>query len=210
MIFINRQEAGKQLAQKLKKYKGRDVAVYALPRGGVVLGYEVAKELKAPLDLIITRKIGHPFSKEYAVCAISEYGDFLCDEREKDNLDPIWLKVAIEKEKKEALRRRKLYLQNKIRIPAANKVAIVVDDGIATGLTMRAALMGLRGQKPKKLIVAVPVAPTDAIPDLIKEADEVVVLDDPKEYLGAVGAHYIDFPQVNDRDVIDLLKKSNI
>ena len=204
--MVNRQEAGKLLAKELYDYKGTDAIVYALPRGGVVLGFEIARELNIPLDIIITRKIGHPNNPEYAVCAITEEGELVCNEFEKSLLDPDWLKREMEKEQKEALRRRKTYLGDRKHTAAHGKTAIIVDDGIATGLTIFAAIQSLKKEKPKKVIVAVPVAPHDMVVKLRREVDDVVVLEDTNNYLGAVGAYYKDFPQVSDQEVIELLK----
>lgn len=209
MRFANRQNAAKQLAEKLDSYKDKSVVVYALPRGGVILGFEVADKLQAPLDLIITRKIGHPYNSEYAVCAITEDGEMVCNEIERASLDPGELSRELEKEKREARRRRKIYLGNKKHISAEGKTAIIIDDGIATGLTMFAAVKSLKKEHPKKIIVAVPVAPHDVIEKLKKEVDQVVTLKDGKDYFGSVGAYYRDFPQASDQEVIDLLNKSN-
>lgn len=208
MYFSDRQEAGRKLAAELGDYRGSDVVVYALPRGGVVLGYEVAQALGAPLDLVITRKIGHPENSEYAIGAITEEGEALYDEREKALVDRGWLERVAEKERREALRRRQVYLEGKSRASARGKRVIVVDDGVATGLTLRVALASLRKDEPRELIVAVPVAPHDIVSILEKEADTVVVLEDAEEYLGAVGAYYERFSQVSDEEVIDLLRKS--
>lgn len=205
MLFIvNRQEAGKQLAKELDGYKDSDAVVYALPRGGVVLGFEVAKELRLPLDVIITRKIGHPRNPEYAICAITQEGDMYCNETQKAMLDPAWLAKEAEKEKQEALRRKKIYLGGKEHRSSKDKTAIIVDDGIATGLTMFAAVQSLKKEKPRKIIIAVPVAPRDVIMKLQKEVDQVVALE-AVDHLGAVGAYYRDFPQVSDEEVIRLL-----
>ena len=208
MRFSDRKEAGRKLAAKLKGYKGSDTVVYALPRGGVVLGYEISRALHVPLDLIITRKIGHPYNPEYAIGAITEEGEALYEERERVEADQDWLKKAAEKERREALRRRRVYLNGRKRTSAQGKRAIVVDDGVATGLTLRAALLSLRKDKPKELIVAIPVAPHDVVQVLRNEADTVVVLEDAKEYLGAVGAYYDEFPQVSDEEVVHFLRQS--
>ena len=208
MRFSDRKEAGRKLAAKLKGYRGSDTVVYALPRGGVVLGYEISQALGVPLDLVITRKIGHPYNPEYAIGAITEEGEALYAERERAALDQDWLKQAAEKEQREALRRRNVYLKGRKRTSAKGRRAIVVDDGVATGLTLRAALLSLRKDKPRELIVAVPVAPYDVIQVLRNEADTVVVLEDDREYLGAVGAYYDEFPQVSDEEVIRLLQQS--
>lgn len=208
MRFKNRKEAGIELAKALEEYRGKDAVIYALPRGGVVLGYEIAKYLRAPLDLIIARKIGHPFNKEFAVCAVTEDGTLFCDENEKKDLDPEWLKEKIEEEINEAKRRRETYLTLREPIDAKGKTAIIVDDGIATGLTLKVAIQKLKSKKPKKLIVAVPVSPKDVAEEISRDVDNFVALDVPALYLGAVGAYYDDFRETTDEDVIKLLKES--
>ncbi len=207
MRFKDRTEAGVLLADKLKDYVGKEVVIYAVPRGGVVLGVEIAKVLGAPLDLVITRKIGHPANPEYAVCVVAENHDVLCNPAEKASLDPKWLEKAIEEERQEAIRRRKVYLGERKRPEAAGKTAIVVDDGIATGMTFLMALREARHLKPAKLIAAIPVLPAEMLPKIKKEADEVVYLDAPEDFLGAVGSYYDNFPQVTDKEVIGLLKE---
>jgi predicted phosphoribosyltransferase len=208
MRFVDRQEAGKELAMALARYRGRDTVVYALPRGGVVLGFEVARALHASLDLVIARKIGHPHSPEYAVCAVTEKNGLVCNENERAKLDPEWLDRAVQRERQEAARRRKVYLKNVEHISPRDKTAIIVDDGIATGLSILAALQSVRAQKPRELVVAVPVAPHEIAEMLRSEADTVVILEESENYLGAVGAYYEYFPQVSDMQVIELLKRS--
>lgn len=210
MRFTDRQDAGRRLAEALAKYRGSDVVVYALPRGGVVAGSEIARALGAPLDLIITRKIGHPLQPEYAIAAIGENGSMLGTARELEAADTRWLEEEKNRQQQEIRRRHKTYLGGREAIPAEGKIAILVDDGIATGLTMRVGILELKHRHPEKIVVAVPVAPA-SIADLIRsEADELVALDIPadSEYLGAVGAYYDDFPQVTDREVIGFLEKS--
>ena len=208
MHFIDRQDAAGQLAKALRGYGGGGV-IYALPRGGVILGAEIAKVLGIPLDLVITRKIGHPLNPEYAVCAVTEDGSLVCNETEKESLNPGWLERAVARERAEAKRRRKLYLSQRPHIPATGKTAILVDDGIATGLTLRAAIQSVRNERAQKVVVAVPVAPHDVLETLRLEADTVVVLEDDYNYLGAVGAYYTHFPQVSDEEVLDLLSRGN-
>jgi len=205
--FADRREAGRALAEKLRAYRGGAV-VYALPRGGIETGVEVARALDVPLGIIIARKIGHPMSPEYAVCAVTETGPMLCNEYERVNLDPLWLSQAESAERTEAKRRRKVYLSGRAPVAVNGKTAIVVDDGIATGLTMQAAVAELRSQGPSKLIVAVPAAPRDAVDALLENADEVIVLNDPDTYLGAVGAYYDWFPQLSDEEVTALLDEA--
>lgn len=208
MRFLNRQEAGRQLAQALAKYRDTDTIVYALPRGGVAVGFEVAQALGAPLELVIARKIGHPHNPEYAVCVISEEGELLCDEYERSLADRDWLKIEAASQWREALRRRAAYCGDKPRLSAKDKRAIVIDDGVATGLTMRAALRSIKKDQPKELVAAVPVAPHEVVEALRAEADRVVALEDARDYLGAVGAYYYDFPQLSDREVIAFLRHS--
>lgn len=209
MHFKNRTEVGRLLAKELKKYKDKDVVVYAIPRGGVVIGVEVARELHAPLDLIITRKIGHPNQPEYAIAAIAENGHIVGEEDELKLVDQEWLQEEIEKQRKEAKRRREKYLQGKAEIPVVGKIAILVDDGIATGLTIRVGIMELKHRHPAEIVVAVPVVPKSTAALLKNESGgEVVSLDTPSDdvFLGAVGGYYDEFFPVEDEEVIAMLK----
>lgn len=207
-MFQNRKEAGRRLAQKLLKYRGRDAVVLALPRGGVALGYEIAEALELPLDIVVARKIGHPMNPEYAICAVDEKGTLFCNEAEAEAVDPKWLKEEAARQKKEAERRVKAYRGEEKPEKLAGRIVILVDDGIATGLTMHAALESVRKERPKELVVAVPVAPQDIVEDLRNKADFVITLDGGEEYLGAVGAYYDDFPQVSDAEVIEFLRRT--
>lgn len=208
MRFKDRAEAGKRLAEALRKYKGEDAVVYALPRGGVVLGYEIAKDLKAPLDLVITRKIGYPGNEECAVCAVAEDGHMICDSSAAALLDQEWLKSQAEREMLEARRRREVYLKGREHLSADERTAIIVDDGVATGLTIILAIREIRHQNPKKIVVAVPVASTNASDKIREEADELVVLEVPL-YFQAVGAYYQNFPQLEDEEVIRLMEAAS-
>lgn len=205
MRYRDRGEAGQLLAKKLDKYKDDDVVVYALPRGGVVLGVEIAKYLDAPLDLVIPRKIGHPSYSEYAVCAITEDGHLICNPEEYDQLDSSWLKDAAETEQKEAKRRRRHYMRGRPSTAAKGKLAIIVDDGIATGLTMMAAIEDVKAKQPGKIVLAIPVVPMDIAKQLSQKADELIALDVAKNYLGSVGSYYHMFDQVEDAEVIKLM-----
>lgn len=193
------------LAGALDGFRGQNAVVYALPRGGVVLGYEVACHLDAPLDLIITRKIGYPGSRECAVCAVSEDGEMICDSMGASRLDPAWLKARADEEMEEANRRRRVYLGDRPPLEAGGKVAIVVDDGLATGLSILLAVMVLKKQHPRKLVVAVPVSSPEGAERIRAEADELVALDVP-EYFSSVSEHYEEFSQLEDEDVIRLIK----
>jgi predicted phosphoribosyltransferase len=206
MHFKNRADAGQRLAKALEKFKGTETVVYAIPRGGVTVAREVADYLKAPLDLAVVRKIGAPYNPEYALCVVAEDGDIVCHEDERAEVGADWFRREVASERAEAKRRRMAYLDDRPRDVAAGKVAIVVDDGIATGLTMIAALREIRHQKPSRLVMAVPFAPSDMMERLKSEADEVVVLFEDPHYAGAVGAYYDEFPQLEDEEVVRLLK----
>ena len=186
-------------------YKGQSIVVYALPRGGVVLGVEVARALEAPLDLIVVRKIGHPFQPEYAIGAVSEDGYVVTNPDEMGTLDEHWFDRAAEAELKEARRRRTLFLQGRHSVAVRNKIAIIVDDGLATGMSMLAAIHEIRRRDPKKIIVAVPVAAAETANKLRLLVDDLVVLHIPA-WLDAVGAYYEDFAQVSDDEVVALMQ----
>lgn len=210
-MFVDRNEAGKKLAEKLGEYKGMDAVVLALPRGGVVIGAEVARALSLPLDIVSIRKIGHPFTPEYAIGVVDEHGATILNEWETKEMNQEWLSHEIEKQKEEAQRRSTTYRGARTPIDLAGKTALIVDDGIATGLTMQLAVRVVKKNNAGKIVVAIPVAPPDSIELLKNEgADEVIVLEDPKEYLGAVGIHYVQFPQVEDTMVIKLLSEATL
>lgn len=206
MIFESRQQAGMLLARKLKKFKNSNAVVYALPRGGVVLGAEIAKALNVQLDLIVSRKIGHPHNAEYAIGAVTEHGVRVLNEMEILQLNPDWVEKAIEEQHEEAKRRRKLYISWKKEISAKDRVAIIVDDGIATGYTMQAAIEDIKKQDPDEIVIAVPVAPGGSVKFFSVLVDEFIALEIPRMYAGSVGAYYTRFPQVSDEEVVDILK----
>lgn len=210
MIFADRKQAGKKLAEKLAAYKGKDTVVLALPRGGVVLGVEVAGRLKAPLSLVLVRKIGHPNHPEYAVGAVVEDEKPVYKKSEIENLDEEWRQKAEASARRLIENRRNLYYDEDIPPPAiSGSTVIIVDDGIATGMTMQASILAIRSKGAKRIVVAVPVAAADALTRIEKLADEIIVLDDPAEFLGAVGAHYQQFEQVNDEEVRELLREAS-
>src|SRR3989344_1944138 len=194
-MFEDRTAAGKLLAKALEPY-AKDSIVLALPRGGVVLGFEVAQQLGIPLDILVPRKIGHPLHPEYAIGAVDESGAELLNDAEISTVDKTWLREEIERERKEALRRLGTYRGDKPKLSLTGKTAILIDDGIATGLTMRLALASVRKKGAQRIIVAVPVAPEESVHALKKDgADEIIVLEPPGTFFGAVGAHYEYFPQ---------------
>jgi predicted phosphoribosyltransferase len=207
MVFKDRKDAGRKLAEALKNYKDApNMIILALPRGGVVLGYEIAKALNLPLDIVVPRKIGAPGNPEYAIGAITETGDAIMNEEEVKYIDKEWLKQEMGKEKKEAQRRLTTYRAGPPP-QVAGKTVIIVDDGVATGYTMRAAVASVKSRKPAKIIVAVPHGATDSIEKIRREVDEVVVLYVPVIYW-AVGAQYEEFPQTSDEEVVELLREA--
>jgi len=206
MIFESRQHAGLLLAKKLKKYKNCNAAVYALPRGGVILGAEIAKALNISLDLIVSRKVSHPHSPEYAIGAITEHGVRVSNNIEMLELNPEWVEKAFEEQYQEAKQRREIYMAGKTETSAKGRIAIIVDDGIATGYTMLAAIEDLKKQNPASIVIAVPVTPKGCAEYFSEMVDEFVALEIPRIYAGAVGAYYIRFPQLSDEEVINTLE----
>lgn len=209
MLFKNRTEAGQKLAELLSDYASQDVVVYALPRGGVVLGAEIARAINAPLDLIITRKIGHPSNPEYAVCALAEDGAPICNQSELERLGHHWLEEEKHKAREEIQRRRKEYLGDTTQKEIKGKTAIIVDDGIATGLTMIASIEEMKLHEPKEIVVAIPIVPYLTSLKLEGMVDKVVCVEATSDFLGAVGAYYEDFTQVEDEEVKRILKELN-
>jgi putative phosphoribosyl transferase len=205
MRFEDRTHAGRLLADALLDHASDDVVVLALPRGGVVVGVEVARALSAPLDLVIPRKVGHPDFPEYGIAAVAEAGEVVANEAETARVDRGWFERAVAAQRAEAQRRRAAYLGGRPAMDLAGRTAIIVDDGIATGLTMQAAVRDVRHRGAARVVVAVPVAPADAVTVLRASVDEVVTLIAPEAYQGAVGAYYRTFGQVGDDEVVRCL-----
>ena len=206
--FQNRAEAGRQLAAKLTEFKNRrDVVVLALPRGGVPVGFEVAKALNAPLDVFIVRKLGVPGQEELAFGAIASGGATVFNEAlvQALRLPPALLERVVEKERKELDRREKLYRHGKAVPELGGKIVIIVDDGLATGATMRAAVTSIRTLKPLQIVVAVPVASSDTCRDLKTKTDALCVCVMTPEPFYGVGMWYRDFGQTTDEEVGRLL-----
>ncbi|MFC3630329.1 phosphoribosyltransferase [Paracoccus angustae] len=211
-IFADRAEAGALLAKRLMPHRGQDCVVLALPRGGVPVALPVARMLAAPLDLLFVRKIGAPGYPEFAIGAVVD-GDSPQVVANQDMPSPLaapggYLKTEVPRLLAEIDRRRQLYRNGREAVPVAGKVAIVVDDGIATGATMRAGLLGLARQNPARIVLAVPVAAREALDSLRAAADEVVCLRIPDRFR-AVGLHYRDFAQVGDAEVVAALRDAN-
>ncbi len=211
MVFADRVDAGKKLAERLQQYKGPNTIVLAIPRGGVVVGYEVAVALGAPLDVVIPRKIGAPEQPELAIGAIAANGG---EVRVMDDhlihalgVTEHYIEAEVAKQLGEIERRRQMYRAGRPLPPLDDKTVVLVDDGIATGSTVLAAIRMLKKQHPGKLVLAVPVAPPDALDRLRAEVDDMVVLETPEMFF-AVGAWYVEFAQTEDREVIDLLHRA--
>ncbi len=213
MIYNNRSDAGKRLARELAGYMSQEPVILALPRGGVPVGAEIAEALDAPLDLILVRKLGVPMQPELAMGAVIDGAE----PHVVRNEDIIALLAMPEaefeqicaRELAEIERRRRLYLADRPRAELRDRVVIVVDDGIATGATVRAALQAVRRKGPRKLVLAVPVAPTSTLKELEGEAGEIVCLQRYEPFY-AIGLYYTDFHQVTDKEVIGILSKVRV
>jgi putative phosphoribosyl transferase len=204
-VFADRRRAGEPLADALKDLAGRDVVVLGIPRGGVVVAAAVADRLGAPLDIVIPRKIGAPGNPELGLGAVAE-GVEVLDERlvRVLGVSESYLRREIAAQQEEIRRRSETYRGGRPPVDITGKVAVIVDDGIATGGTATAAVRWARHQGAAQVILAVPVAPADAVERLRQDADEVRALTTPEPFY-AVGQWYADFPQVSDREVIELL-----
>jgi putative phosphoribosyl transferase len=208
--FTDRREAGRELARALNGHAGHEGAViFALPRGGVPVGYEIAAALAVPLDIFQVRKLGVPGREELAMGAIASGGIYVLNEEtiEQFGIARDQIAAAIDRELCELERREPLYRDDRPRMRVTNKTVILVDDGLATGSSMHAAIAALRGEMPARIIVAVPVAPRETVRELRCEADEVLCLDSPEPFI-AVGAWYADFTQTTDAEVQSLLQSA--
>ena len=209
--FIDRQDAGVILAKQLTDYANQSNAiVLALPRGGVPVAYEVAVALSIPLDIFIVRKLGVPGYEELAMGAIASGGTVIFNEPliHKLNLDQYSIDAVLQSEQKELVRREHLYRGNRSFPALSGKTIILVDDGIATGATMRAAVAALRKHKPASIIIAVPVAARESCEEMVKLVDKIICPLQPINF-HAVGLWYENFSQTTDSEVIELLEKSN-
>ena len=202
-MFASRTEAGQKLAQRLTKFSHiENGIVLALPRGGVIVGKEIAEKLNLPLDIIVTRKIGAPQNSEYAVAAVSEH-ELIISPRENPRKN--YLELEAQKERREIQRRVSLYRKGKSKLNLKDKIVFLVDDGLATGLTMEAAIREVQFYRPRKVILAVPVAPPETIAHLKTLVGECIVLNIEPMFF-AVGQFYENFPQISDKEVLNLLK----
>ncbi len=208
-MFKNRVEAGQLLASRLTRYSESKVIVFGVPRGGVVVAFEVAKALRAPLSVVIPRKIGAPMQPELALGAVADDGTLLLDDRLVGELGvrKEYLEREVSSQLEEINRRRQAYRVPSIGSSLEGRVALVVDDGIATGATIRAAVRSLKKWKPASVVVAVPVAPPEAVELLRQEADDVVCIQTPSSFF-AVGEFYDEFEQVDDDEVVKILEEA--
>lgn len=207
MIFKNRRQAGKLLAEKLSEYSGReDVLVLAIPRGGVVVGAEISRLLNISLDVVVTKKIGAPGNPELAIGAVAEDGEPIIDQGQAARLDVSkeYIKQAVRRVKKEKVRSYVNKFRGGRELDVRGKTVVVTDDGVATGLTMEAALSWLIKKKPGKIILVVPTGASDSMERIERLADETICLDKPM-WFSAVGQFYEEFVQVEDEEVKKIL-----
>ncbi|HXD88265.1 MAG TPA: phosphoribosyltransferase [Urbifossiella sp.] len=210
MQFLNRSQAGRKLAEKLLHYAGRDdVIVLALPRGGVPVGYEVARKLGAPLDVFLVRKLGVPGYEELAMGAIASNGVQILNDSvlRKLQLSNDEIEDVAATERRELERREREYRHDRAPVDVRGKIVLLVDDGLATGSTMRAAVAALRKLEPARIVVAVPVGSPEICKEFEGEADEAICVQEPEPFY-AVGVWYEEFDQVSDAEVRSLLQKS--
>ena len=206
--FKNRSEAAKQLAKLLIKFKDTNAVVLGIPRGGAITANIIAKELSLPFGIVIVRKIGHPNNPEYGIAAISESGMLVKNKKEAESIDRTWFVKEAKKQLLETKKRRIKYGGKRPQIRIEGKTVILIDDGLATGLTMAAAIKEVKLAKPKRIVIAIPISSRDTVNKLKEEVDEIIACSTPLLFEGAVGAYYDDFPQIEDKEVIEIMSKN--
>ena len=202
-MFRNRIEAGIELAAKLTKYKKQSAILLAVPRGGVPIAYAVAKELSLPVELLLTKKIGHPMNKEFAIGAVSTNDYFVTN---PEDISEEYIKNELDRIRKRLKEMKEQFKKNNEPTNLQDKIVIIIDDGIATGNTLLGTIHLLRKNKPNKIVIAVPVASKKGFNKLLKEVDEIVAIHIPEIFYG-VGEFYESFEQVSDEEVINYLNK---
>lgn len=208
MKYIDRYDAGERLAARLKRMDIDKPVVLGLPRGGVIVAAEVADNLNAPLGVVLVKKIGHPDNPEFAVGAMAENHEPIWDENEVALLGDKWLETSTENANKSIKTRRNLYHSRGYIDPdVIGKTAIIIDDGIATGLTLTAAVKSVYSMRPKNIIVAAPIASQESLIDLDEFVDEFVILENPMTFNGSVSAHYEWFPEIDEDEVCLILER---
>lgn len=209
MKFKDRKDAGIRLAEALEKFKSEEPIVFALSKGGAILGAEIADKLDAPLDMIFVKKIGYPENSEFPICAMADDGPPVCTPDEIQKVSSKWLDKEIEKGRLEIRKRREKYFGAITSLHVEGKTVIIVDDGIATGLSVRAGILEMKERKVKKLIVAIPVVPAPTAEILKAMVDELVSLMIDPHYLGTVGMYYDYFDQVDDEKIVALMRSTS-
>lgn len=209
-MFFDRYDAGHQLSQKLQKYFKTEAVVFAIPPGGVLTGFAVAKDLQLPLELIISHRVPHPLNKKTSVCVVTEEGERVCDEIGVCGVDSQWIKHTAVIEHGKILRERLNYMKDNKVVSAQKKTAIIIDDGVVSGLTIRAAILTIKHQNPAKIVVASTVASHRVASELRSFADEVVFLQESGMPSRPVKSHYINFPTVYPSDVRKCLEESKV
>lgn len=211
-LFADRRDAGRQLAARLADKAAENPVILALPRGGVPVAYEIAKALDAQLDLLMVRKIGAPGWPEFGIGAVVDGADphlVMNDDIVRQVApSPEYIRAELQRQLKEIERRRHIYCGDRKPVKLSGRTIIIVDDGIATGSTIKAALKGVRKSRPQRIILAVPVAPQSALDELESQCDEIICLYVPVDF-GAVGAFYQDFTQTEDREIMSLMDSLN-
>ena len=207
MIYTDRNDASLKLISLLEKFKNSKCVILAVPRGGVPIGYNIARKFHFPMDLLLAKKIGHPLNKEVAIGAVSLENEIeMVDNYPYINIGYIENEIL---EIKESLKKRyEKFVGDRTPVDIKNKIVIIVDDGIATGNTLLAAIKMIRDKFPKKIVVAVPVAPTDSAKKISKEVDEFICPIITDNFIG-VGGYYMNFSQVSDEEVVQLMNKIN-
>jgi putative phosphoribosyl transferase len=202
MMFANRLEAAAALIPFLEKFRNKNVVVLAIPRGGVPMGKLISRHFNWPLDLLLTKKIGHPMNKEYAIGAVGM--DCMVMNEGHDDVPEFYIHDEVGRIRKSLLEKYNKFAGSVKPVPLKGKILILIDDGIATGYTMKASIEMLRKQQPEKIVIAVPVASPRTLQSLSQLADELIVLETPHDFMG-VGQFYMDFSEVSDEDVIEVL-----
>ena len=208
-IFANRVDAGAQLAERLTAYSAQDPLILAIPRGGVPVAAEIARKLDAELDVVVARKLGAPFQPELAIGAVTaDGGQYFDDELVRETgVHAAYLEAVTSWEMAEARRREARFRGHRPAPRIARRTVILVDDGLATGATMRAATRSVRRQNPSRLVIAIPVGPPETCAALRREADDVIALYEPEPFL-AVGVHYADFTPTDEQEIQQLLREN--
>jgi len=206
MKFRDRVDAGKQLAQEIQLKNPENTVVLTLPRGGVPLGIEVANTFDIPHDVVLAKKLTHPTNPEFAIGAVAEGGEPIRNQRTR--VEDEWIEEELPNVRGEIKRRRELYDQVLTKQPLKDKDVLIVDDGIATGMTVFAAIEAVESENPRRVMIGVPVIPKDTFNKLEERVDEVFYLDVPQHFLGGVAAYYQSFPQLSDEEVNELLKNN--